>query len=262
VDYNLTAPPDDEGLHNSKLSYSEHQTLHTFLNLLHRLLKNGHGERVRNVVDSEVIGSLREIISHLDIFGGYIGYLAAKLIAVIIHNEPTSYAALHEAGLPQAFLQMIVDGVPPTPELINTIPNVFDAICINTQGKEMFSEKNCFEGFFNMFQSIEHCKIMTKGHCATDTGVAMDELLRHHPDLKDAFMRSYIKMLKDICGDRVFKEEPVGPKLPRLEYTHVQPEVQSWELCTLNRDENLTKARLEEERTLPVLLLIRNVYFV
>ena len=251
MDYNLTAEPDDEGLHHSLLSYQEHQTLHTFLNLLHRLLKNGHGERVRNVVDSEVIGSLREVISHLNIFGGYIGYLAAKLIAIIIHNEPTSYAALQESGLPQAFLQMVVDGIPPNAELINAVPNVFDAICINTQGKDMFSEKNCFEGFFNVFRDVEHCKVMTKGHCATDSGVAMDELLRHHPDLKEAFMKSFIVMLKDIFQDRIFREEPVGPKLPKLEDTQKNAEAPSDDI-----------SRSEEERATPVLLLIRNVYFV
>ena len=45
----------------------------------------------------EVIGSLKQILGDLMLFGGYIGWQASKLLAVIITAiEPTSYAALHE----------------------------------------------------------------------------------------------------------------------------------------------------------------------
>src|SRR5579859_7598046 len=251
VDQNLAAEPQENGLYHSVLSFPEHQTLHTFLNLLHRLLKTGHGERVRNVVDSEVIGSIRTVLDNLKIFGGFIGMLASKLLAVIIHNEPTSYSALHESGLPQAFLKMVANGIPATQDLITTIPNVFDAICINAQGKELFSQYN-FDGFFRVFESLEHCKVMTKAHCASDTGAGMDELIRHHPELKDTFLTSLLKMMKHVCKVLVFAEPAVGPKLPKMvDMTG-----------TGGVDESQSQARLEEERNIPVLLLVRNVFFV
>lgn len=264
MDDNLSADlREEEGPHHSKLSFPEHQTLQTFLTLLLRLLKAGHGERVRNVVDSEVIGSLREILENLDLFGGYIGMFASKLLAVIIHNEPTSYAALHENGLPQAFLKMIDKEIPPSAELISTIPNVFDAICINTQGKELFSQYN-FEGFFRVFRSLEHCKVMTKAHCASDTGAGMDELIRHHPDLKDTFLKSLNQMFQDVCQTQVFAEPPTGPKLPELVDTRglgIDANTE-WALCKPYLDNDLTKARLEEEKNVPALLYVRNVLFV
>lgn len=232
------------------------------MNLLHRLLKTGHGERVRNVVDSEVIGSLRTILERLDIYGGFIGMLASKLLAVIIHNEPTSYSALHEAGLPQAFLKMIANHVPPTQELIATISNVFDAICINAQGKELFTQYN-FDGFFRVFESLEHCKVMTKAHCASDTGAGMDELIRHHPELKDTFLTSLLKMMKHVCKGLVFDEPGAGPKLPELEdMTQTGNEEEDRSRCKLSLYCKLTKARSDEERNIPVLLLVRNVFFV
>jgi Domain of Unknown Function (DUF913) len=244
------------------LTFPEHQTLHTFLNLLNRLIKTGHGDRVRNVVDSEVIGSLQEIFNDISLFGGYIGWQASKLLAVIIHNEPTSYAALHENGLPQAFLQMIFDGIPPVAELVQCIPNVFDAICINAQGKELFSQHN-FSGFFRIFQKTEHCKAMTKGHCASDCGAGMDELLRHHPELKDTFLKSYIQMMKDVCKGLVMEEPPAGPKLPELaDMSASMGEETKWMPCKLNQEDYLTEARLEEERNIPVLLLVRSVLAV
>jgi hypothetical protein len=253
----------EEGLHNSLLSFPEHQTLHTFLLLLHRLLRSGHGERVRNVVDSEVIGSLREILDDLYVFGGIIGMLASKILAVIIHNEPTSYAALHENGLPQAFLSMVDTEIPPTAELIATFPNVFDAICINTQGKELFSEYT-FEGFFRLFRSLPHCKAMTKSHCSADTGNGMDELLRHHPELKDIYFKEYVKMLKDVCEGIVMRLPPTGPKLPELKdmtSSSGDDEIK-WLPCKLSPEIDLTKARREEEKNVPALLYARNVIWV
>jgi E3 ubiquitin-protein ligase HUWE1 len=245
------------------LTFPEHQTLHTFLNLLQRLLKTGHGERVRNVVDSEVIGSLRDILLDVILFGGYIAMLASKLLAIIIHNEPTSYAALHENGFPQAFLRMVSTGIPPSSELISTIPNVFDAICINAQGKELFLQHN-FEGFFKLFGSLDHCKVMTKGHCASDSGAAMDEVIRHHPDLKETFGKCFMEMMEEICRRRIFAEPPTGPKVPELAVMNaaMTDEDTQWIPCQRNAGNDLTKARLEEEKNIPVLLLARNVLFV
>ena len=199
-----------------ELTWPQHHYVHTSLILLLRILKAGHGERVRNVVDSQVIGCLREIFNNLPLFGGQIGQVTTKLLATIIHNEPTSYAALHESGLPQAFLNMIRGNtMPVSGDLLNAIPSVFDAICINTQGKELFSKED-FEGFFRVFRSLDHCKVLSRGHYASDTGAAMDELLRHHPDLKEWFMQCFIDTTREVCREILPAQEPVGPKMPKL----------------------------------------------
>jgi len=225
-----------------------------------KILKMGHGERVRAVVDSPVITSLRVILEDLPLFGGIIGALASKILALIIHHEPTSYSALHENGLPQAFLTMISTYIPPSPELILAIPNVFDAICINNQGKELFAQHN-FEGFFRVFSSLEHCKVMTQGHCASDSGAAIDEVVRHHPDLKDTLLKSYIQMLKDVIGNLVMHEKPVGLRLPELvdisDSAEAETEVNI--PSTLNSGSDLILRPVKEERNSPVLLLARNV---
>ena len=263
MDYNLALEPNYEGPHYSRLSFPEHQSLHMFLNLLLRILKTGHGERVRSVVDSPVIASLRAILDGVTLFGGYITTLASKLLAAIIHNEPTSYAALHENGLPQAFLKMVMTNIPPTSELVNALPNVFDAICINVQGRELFSQAH-LEAFFKTFGSLEHCKVMTKCHHASDTGASMDELIRHHPDLKDVFLKSYVQMLREICAERIQNEPPVGNKLPELmdATSFWQGDQTTWQPTGIHDEKILKKARAEEEHSLPVLLLIRNVVHV
>jgi hypothetical protein len=245
------------------LSFPEHQTLHTFLQLLYKIVKCGRAEHVRNVVDSEVIGSLREIFNDMPLFGGLVGKFASQLLAAIIHSEPTSYAALHESGLPQAYMRTVGEYIPPSAEFVIVIPTVYDAICINAQGKELFSQYN-FEGFFRIFRSIPHCKVMTRAHCASDTGNGMNELVRHHPELKDIYLKSLIDMMKDVCGGLVFSEPPAGLKIPELAdmTPTIGDEDTKRSLSKLNPGHDLTKARIEEEKNIPVLLLTRNVILV
>jgi hypothetical protein len=104
---------------------------------------------------------------------------------------------------------------------------------------------------------------MTKGHCASDTGAGMDELIRHHPELKDTFLKSLLKMMERVCKELVFAEPQTGPKLPEMvDMTETVSDEETQTQCKLSLEYNLIVARLEEERNIPVLLLVRNVFFV
>jgi hypothetical protein len=247
----------DPGPHHSLLAFLQHQVLYTFLNLLFRLLKSGHGERVRSVVDSPVIGSLREILNCLKLFGGLIGMLACKILGHIIHNEPTCYAALHENSLPQAFLSMVNSDFPPSLELVVSLPNVIDAICINAQGKELFS-RTSFDGFFRIFQSIEHCKVLNKSRCASEYGVGMEEVLRHHPELKDKFMVSYMSMMETVCKKLIFADPPTGPRVPKF----LEPNIDTDAKYSTHRINARGLVLDEEDRNVPAIMYIRSVLSV
>ena len=148
-------------------------------------------------------------------------------------------------------------------ELINTIPNVFDAICINTQGKELFS-KDDIEGFFKIFKSLEHCKALTKGHCALACGTGMDELIRHHPDIKDAFMECFMKMTKDLCREIIPAQAAFGLKIPVLIYENPSPTPDTTYFASGSdgsRD-NVTKGLYEEEKNPPAILFTRSLLSV
>ena len=57
-------------------------------------------------------------------------------------------------------------------------------------------------------------------------------------------------------------QSPVGPKLPGIADMSALATDTKWLPCKLNQDDNLTKARLEEEKNIPVLLLARTVLAV
>jgi hypothetical protein len=261
VDFNIANGPQEEepGIHHSFLSFPEHQLLHTFLLLLNRLVKSGHGERVRAVVDSPVIPSIRGIFKDLPLFGGFIAWQASKLLSLILHNEPTSYPALHENGLPQAFLEMVASGIPPVPDFIQSLPTVFDAICINAQGKELFLQHG-FQGLFDVFKSLEHCRVLVKGH-AMECGGGIDELLRHHPDLKEPYLHGSKDFLRAISLI-IAEEKPQGAKLPvMVDVEGAEVADADWR-ASMRPGLYLTMARMEEERNLPVLQRIRAIVHV
>ena len=136
---------------------------------------------------------------------------------------------------------------------------MFDAICINTQGKELFS-KDDFEGFFRVFKSLDHCKALTRGHCASDCGAQMDELLRHHPDLKDSFMQCFIGMTKELCRNVIPFQMPSGSKLPKFVVEEASPGPNTTFFSSVSGEE-LTGRRVEDEKT-PTILLTRSLVSV
>lgn len=91
----------------------------------------------------------------------------------------------------------------------------------------------------------------------------MDELLRHHPDLKDPFMKCYMKMMHDVCRDIIPEIPASGPKMPELvqDDPSIGPNTSLFP-CMFGDRVDLMKARLEEERNTPAILFTRSVVSV
>jgi E3 ubiquitin-protein ligase HUWE1 len=154
---------------------------------------------------------------------------------------------------------MVASGIPPVPDFIQSLPTVFDAICINAQGKELFLQHG-FEGMFDCFKSLEHCRVLVKGH-AMECGGGIDELLRHHPDLKEPYLHGSKDFLRDISLI-IAEEKPQGAKLPvMVDVEGAEVADADWR-ASMRPGLYLTMARMEEERNLPVLQRIRAIVHV
>lgn len=107
-------------------------------------------------------------------------------------------------------------GIMPTSETINIIPQAFSAICLNTAGMKMFQASKALETFFEIFESPEHVKCMeTSRDLPSSLGTSFDELVRHHPPLKDAIMTSIFNMVARVdymCKSKA-ENNKVGAKL-------------------------------------------------
>ena len=285
VDTSLRKVSDGQGMpqeHKSQaidyeIQYYHQQTLRWLLKFINHMMSHGSGqfERIlRNLIDSpQLLNGLRTVLSKPKLYGSTIWSNAVNIVSSFIHNEPTSYAIIAEAGLTRGFLECITaesiidpsqksdkadspmttfiaghatrsddldalyaqlrtyvdikvsesdndshskalaEGILPATETIMTIPQAFGAICLNNAGMDIFLNSAALGRFFECFQSPKHVKAMD---AETDLprilGTSFDELVRHHPRLRNVVLGSVFVMLNHVmalCRDRTLTKNGV-----------------------------------------------------
>lgn len=268
-----------------QVPYFQQQTLRWLFKFVNHMMSHGSGNfdrLLRNLIDSpQLLSGLQTVIFNAKVFGSSVWSGAVNIMSSFIHNEPTSYAVIAEAGLSRGLLEAITgnsitdpaaskpnnaseDGIAPsqsaitgednglgavplsaamsqsfTPEELQarfvrseqkllaqgilpasdsivTIPQALGAICLNNSGLELFLKSGALDSFFEIFESPDHVKSMNlEGELARLLGNSFDELVRHHPRLKNPVMISVMAMVGRVgylCKARAF-EKGLGAKL-------------------------------------------------
>ncbi|KAI1869310.1 uncharacterized protein JN550_005940 [Neoarthrinium moseri] len=240
-----------------EIPFYQQQNLKWLLKFIHHLMTNafaygGNTDRLlRNLVDkSALLRSLREITVNGNLFGSLVWTSTVSILSDFLNNDPTSFAAISEAGLVQSFLESITGrqikteqhptsasnsggnengdsspispieaddrphpptqemletprpgqlacGIRPSPEAINVVPTVLNAISLNNQGMTMVASSRAFESFFEIFESPDHVRVMASidTELAVNLGTHFDELARHHPALRPAITNAVLDMV-------------------------------------------------------------------
>ncbi|KAI1381572.1 hypothetical protein F4677DRAFT_129916 [Hypoxylon crocopeplum] len=97
-----------------EIPFYQQQNLKFLLKFIHHLMSNafafgGNTDRLlRNLVDkSALLRSIREIIENMTKFGSLVWTNAVIILSDFLNNDPTSFAAISEAGLVQSYLQAL-----------------------------------------------------------------------------------------------------------------------------------------------------------
>ncbi|KAI0181996.1 hypothetical protein GGR52DRAFT_584430 [Hypoxylon sp. FL1284] len=97
-----------------EIPFYQQQNLKFLLKFIHHLMSNayafgGNTDRLlRNLVDkSALLRSIREIIENMTRFGSIVWTNAVIILGDFLNNDPTSFAAISEAGLVQSYLQAL-----------------------------------------------------------------------------------------------------------------------------------------------------------
>ncbi|KAI9706371.1 MAG: hypothetical protein M1836_003376 [Candelina mexicana] len=279
-----------------QIPFFQQQTLRWLFKFMNRMMGHSGGtfdRLLRNLIDSpELLGGLRTVISNAKVFGSSVWSGAVNILNNFIHNEPTSYAVIAEAGLSKSLLEAVTgktidlpgeaqndgpqvndtpsaddssaimneeavgvtqhddgesglsvatrnvvtrrvsvgrrieaistrerplaEGILPATDAIATIPQAFGAICLNSAGQKLFLASNALQSFFEIFESSDHVKCMNQGpDLANVLGQSFDELVRHHPPLKEEILKSVLAMVTRVgtlCNARA-SSHGVGAKL-------------------------------------------------
>ncbi|KEQ69691.1 hypothetical protein M436DRAFT_55096 [Aureobasidium namibiae CBS 147.97] len=237
-----------------QIPFNSQQTLRQLLKFVAHMYHHNVGtddRLLRNFVDSpQLLGALRTIFDNAPVFGSNVWSGAMNILSSFIHNEPTSYQVIAEAGLSKGFLEAVTQqpitnkpdvdttemptatedsnmkvssvdtpkalGILPVGETMREIPTAFGAICLNENGMRMFQASQALEKFLEIFESPEHIKAMEEdAEVPQYIGTAFDELVRHHPQLKERTSNAVVGMVRrvmTICQRRA-ETKGVGAKL-------------------------------------------------
>lgn len=227
-----------------KVPYLHQQVLRSLVELVDDISghQGNHADRaLRGFVDSgSLLSAFRLILSHMDEFGAHTWSKVVKAVCGFLNNEPTSFTVVSEAGIINTLLSVIQPQTPATsdtnerqPKAISAVPSVptirlppiadaitnlasaFGAICLTEAGHNQFVASNVLEKFFELFESPDHIKAIKDSNTFLSLGSTFDELVRHHPGLKDPVVSSVITMIarvQYICKSQ-FKRVGAGPKL-------------------------------------------------
>lgn len=165
---------------------------------------SGTAEGLRGLLDSSLLKSVKKIMQHRSTFGPsalalgtfscleisfpYLrrDFQAINIMAIFVHNEPTCLPVIQEAELPEVFYSIIEEGLEPIIEVIQSVPNAIGALCLNQAGQEQLNARpNTIPSLFSIFTSEEHQRVLQEKENAVLIGTSIEELIRHHPSLKD-----------------------------------------------------------------------------
>lgn len=216
-----------------EIPYMPQQVIRLILALINDL--NGHqggqADRVlRSLVDSQpLLRAFRLIISQSQAFGAHTWAHVVKALAAFLHNEPTSFTVINEAGISKSFLDAVClrdgstagsgdddvasesdvskqtpQGIPAHRDSILNAAEAFGAICLTNSGFEQFKSTGALEKFFEIFESPAHIKVLNleekpgtnkREQDLAALGGTFDELVRHHPGLRPAVLSAVVVMI-------------------------------------------------------------------
>ncbi|XP_028066908.1 E3 ubiquitin-protein ligase UPL2-like isoform X3 [Camellia sinensis] len=148
--------------------------------------------------DASLPATLSLILKNVDKFGGDIYSSAVTVMSEIIHKDPTSFPALHELGLPDAFLASVIAGILPSSKALTCIPNGLGAICLNAKGLEAVKETSALRFLVDVFTSKKYVVAMNEGIVALAN--AVEELLRHVSSLRSTGVDLIIEIVDRIAS--------------------------------------------------------------
>ncbi|KAJ4297668.1 E3 ubiquitin-protein ligase tom1 [Kalmusia sp. IMI 367209] len=252
-----------------QIPFYNQQTLRWLFKFMNHMMSHTGGgnfdRQMRNLIDSNPLQrGLEIVLSNAKIYGSTVWSMGVNILTTFIHNEPTSYAVINDAGLSTALLETVsgekipeassemtdqdaaspghiasseqsasppqptreypprdpniplASGILPVAEAISTIPPAFGAICLAEAGMKLFQSSAALKRYFEIFESPAHVKALDMDpEIPSIIGNSFDELVRHHPPLKNTVLASLSEMVARvvrICFDKAAKEG-AGTKL-------------------------------------------------
>ncbi|CAK9186569.1 unnamed protein product [Ilex paraguariensis] len=184
---------------NDDCSYSQKRLIRILLKALgSATYAPANSTRSQNSHDVSLPATLSQIFRNVDKFGGDIYSSAVTVMSEMIHKDPTCFPALHELGLPDAFLSSVVAGILPSSKALTCVPNGLGAICLNAKGLERVRETSALRFLVEVFTDKKYVVAMNDG--IVPLANAVEELLRHVSSLRSIGVDIIIEIVNRLAS--------------------------------------------------------------
>ena len=200
------------------VSFRQLAYIRSLLKIVLKLLKTDSGDRIRNLIDSPILVSLKKILENRPVFGYTLITHSLDIIQRVINSEPTIYPVLVEAGLIPYIIDHFSEFISPYAELLAILPDILSALCLNTEGLKKVKETNMIPCLFQAISDPKYARILSWKEEATDLGSSLDELARHYPDLRPIILESFCTVVKELPKRVSFKQPFLYNSTIGLEY--------------------------------------------
>ncbi|WFD28324.1 HECT-type E3 ubiquitin transferase [Malassezia nana] len=203
---------DDAVARNMPLSFGAANVLRQLLRLFHHLMSTtGLADGLRNLIDTPLVPALRTIMEHRTLFGTQALAQAITIMAAFVHNEPTQLVTIQEHKLPEAFLGVIQDDLEPSFELLNALTTAIGALCLNEAGLRDMTSRPMVPRVLRVLTDARYHRVLLDRDNANIFGTAVDELVRHHPSLKEGVQTELVRLLDELVASGAAFTPPTEP---------------------------------------------------
>jgi len=221
---------DDAVSGGAPLLFGVTNVLRQLLRLFHHLMTTtGLADGLRNLIDTPLVPALRTIMEQRVLFGTSVLAQAITIMASFVHNEPTQLITIQEHKLPEAFLSVVQDHLEPSFELLNAITTAIGALCLNESGLHQMTSQPIVPRVLHVLTDARYHRVLLDRDNANIFGTAVDELVRHHPSLKEGVQTELVRLLEDLVASGHAFCLPTEPaaralyELPPGEFVAPQP---------------------------------------
>ncbi|ODV78923.1 uncharacterized protein CANTADRAFT_65601 [Suhomyces tanzawaensis NRRL Y-17324] len=207
LEYPNTGQDKNTSTHSLQLysiAFRQANFIRNLLKLVVDLIQSDMGDRLRNLFDSPLLENFNKILTNPGVFGPAILSSTIDSVFYIIHNEPTAFSILNEAGVIDTILDNYESFLLPSELLLTSLPEVIGAVCLNGEGLKKVIEKKTIETYF---KSLSNFELSNEMESTTNLGCTFDELGRHYPTLKPIILKE-TKKLVERCANDVNKRLP------------------------------------------------------
>jgi E3 ubiquitin-protein ligase HUWE1 len=216
VDFALTdsmGGPPPLSIVNYSISYGQCNFIRYLLKFVHHIIQKESGDTVRNLFDSALLKDINKILTNVKVFGFTLLTHSFNIVSSIIHNEPTSYPILKEAGTIDIIMDNFSSFLGASSDLVCAIPNIIGAIALNNDGLKKVQESGIIDQFFKIFASHDIAKAIVQNESYDFLAGAIDELSRHYPDFKPIILSNLATLVERLANGQMF--ELPRPKIYR-----------------------------------------------